>query len=317
MNTNTDRLIVLGGLWLSLLLVLAGCGSAITSPAPTATPSPTAAASPSLSPTPTPTPTPMPYPALTVTVGCSSNASESLEITGQPAPNLGIQIASKADFSDAQQRPLSLDPKTFTYAQSIPATPYPDGVYVRWVGDPSVTAHGISPGACSALKPSGRGVSEDELAAACAHGTAIAEVASYAASVHPHPLALVWNGGSGWSYEGYAIGGVWNAHSTDPWPSPVQLVACEDAKTAVKAGSCGTWQSTDGMVGEVIRYEYAVTVRVVVGRTGKTLTSKTFYGSVVACDSSWHTDDVNPPWRIYGSDPNSDSVSSYEGALSK
>ena len=144
------------------------------------------------------------------------------------------------------------------------------------------------------------------------------EAAKYTASVHPHPLVFVWSLDGTWQYQNYAIGGTWNTTSSAAWPSPIQLAVCEGAKTGVKVGSCGQWKDTGSLVtGQVVRYKYGVTVRVVAARTGKTLSSKTFYGSTISCNGDWHTDDASPPWRIYGGDPNEDTISNYEASLSK
>lgn len=150
-----------------------------------------------------------------------------------------------------------------------------------------------------------------QLSAACNHAKGIAAAGKYAG--HTHPLVDLYNN-NGWSVSGYASGGKW---LLTPLTAPIQLIACEGAEKTVRQGSCGTWKRSDGVMGEVVRYRYAVNVQILFARTGKTLSSKTLYGSSVACDSSWWTDDINPPWRIYGGHVDTNAVSNYEAAASK
>jgi hypothetical protein len=241
-------------------------------------------------------------------VGCSADNGMAVYIVGGPAPDPHIQISWQADFGDASGQ-FALEPRYNSYSTSRVPSEYPDGVYVRWTGDPSVTAHGVSPGPCANLP-----ISKEQMAAACAHGTAISQAGIYTASVHPHPLVLVTHPDNSWQYWNYAIAGNFNAIWYSPWPSPVQLIVCESARTAVKAGSCG-WYKKAGVTGEVVRYKDNVTVRAIVARTGKVLSSKTFVGFVPTCDTS-KIENESPPWEIHGA-PNSSAIQAYELSLSK
>jgi hypothetical protein len=161
-------------------------------------------------------------------------------------------------------------------------------------------------------------VTEDQLAAACA-GTPIPGAAAYSGSLHPLVVNYVDAAGD-WVVEMYKFSYFYpiNAKWYDgTWPGAIQLVLCVPAEKAVKVGSCGRYKRAgDGKVGEVIRYKESVTVRVVVALTGRTLQSKTFYGTVPACSKSLPDPGTNPPWRIYGNDPSHSAINKYAVAVS-
>jgi hypothetical protein len=86
------------------------------------------------------------------------------------------------------------------------------------------------------------------------------------------------------------------------------------ASYAGDSGSCG-WYKKAGVTGEVILYKDNVTVRAIVARTGKVLSSKTFVGFVPTCDTS-KIQNESPPWEIHGA-PNSSDITAYELSLSE
>jgi hypothetical protein len=101
------------------------------------------------------------------------------------------------------------------------------------------------------------------------------------------------------------------------WASPVQLVVCLSDKD-VKVGSCGTYtRRSDGKSGQIIRYRYSTAARVIVAGTGKTLQSKTYYGSTPACASTLSIPaSGSPPWALYGDGANRDAVNEMTMSLS-
>jgi hypothetical protein len=155
-------------------------------------------------------------------------------------------------------------------------------------------------------------VTEAQLAASCNHGTPIAAAAKYSGT--SHPLALL-EAETGWSLTGYVINGTWNSAYGGTYdhgfPAALQLVACQGAQKTVRVGSCGDYRDSYGYTGEVIRYKYTVNVRIIVARTGKSLKSKNFSGSVLKCSDSFTIYSSDPPWKIYGTDPSSDAIDSY------
>jgi hypothetical protein len=146
----------------------------------------------------------------------------------------------------------------------------------------------------------------------------IATAAKYAGSYHP--LVIVVDETSyGWSVDDgysttYSVDDRW---VTNSWTSPLQLVVCVGAETAVRVSSCGYYNAEDGAYGQVVRYKYSKAVRVKVAKTGKTLQSKTFYGSTPSCSSSFTVPwGAPPPWKIYGGDPNDSSINTYATKVS-
>ena len=108
----------------------------------------------------------------------------------------------------------------------------------------------------------------------------------------------------------YAISNKWYSQT---WGSPIQLVACVGARTIVKIGSCGTYRrKSDGKVGQLIRYKLSITVRIALAKTGKTLQSKTFYGSTPSCTQNVSLPDSHdPPWQEYGSEVDDNAINNY------
>ena len=105
--------------------------------------------------TPTPTPTPtLGYPPLYLEPGCIDGTTATYTATGAAAPDLAIEIAGDAQFSYVYTPSYLLDPSTFTYYGAYFMPAFPDGLWVRWVNDPSITAHMANPTAsCNAPTP--------------------------------------------------------------------------------------------------------------------------------------------------------------------
>ena len=155
-----------------------------------------------------------------------------------------------------------------------------------------------------------RPLTERELKAAC-NGTRIPRAAKYAGTVHP--LVVVFGGAV--SADDFAINAKWGSGT---WPGEIQLIVCVGPQKHVNLGSCGTYiRKSDGRVGQVIRYRHAQVVRVVVARTGKTLQSKTFYGSTPTCAKSLPDPGTSPPWRFYGNNVSDNAINKYATSVSR
>jgi YVTN family beta-propeller protein len=162
--------------------------------------------------------------------------------------------------------------------------------------------------------------SDAELEAACPNGTAIAESDPYSGTIHP--IGVVYGD----------VSGRWYVYSTFPsrapinlpyWihpvlhVGPVQLVICVGFPTEVKVDSCGSYTRTsDGTVGEVIRYKQTMTVQVIVAATGKNLETNVFYGSIPDCANTVSLPISGPPWAIYGGDVDYKAVNSWIDGVS-
>ncbi len=170
---------------------------------------------------------------------------------------------------------------------------------------------------------------EDQLIAACRHGTPVPWAAPYAGKVHPLVVIEQWWGDSWYSdypsdievvAPSYAINAKWRKGT---WTGPIQLVVCvpDPEATSVKVRSCGrSWKRTDGVVGELLIYQYKSKIRVVVAATGKTLQSKVLVGTVPPCGgggSSLLDLDVDPPWKKFGYAVTPAQVSKYATAVAK
>ena len=112
---------------------------------------------------------------------------------------------------------------------------------------------------------------------ACYKGTPVPGAVPYAGKIHP--LVVVDENDAGLAdvdtNKDFLSSG-W------PWPSPIQLVLC--AHTEKKTvGSCGTYKSEGGIVGEVVRRQEVMTVRAIVAATGKELQKKVITSAAAKC----------------------------------
>jgi hypothetical protein len=155
----------------------------------------------------------------------------------------------------------------------------------------------------------------DEIKAACA-GKPVLEAAKYAGTLHPL-AAVYWSGASdgAWTLDHvYDIDAKWFG---DLWPSPIQLVVCVGESKEVRVSSCGTYRrSSDNVVGQLVRNRLAEVVNVVVASTGKTLQSKTFYGTTPKCAFDVEILGGNPPWAIHGTAPDDVAINQYATSVS-
>jgi hypothetical protein len=294
--------------FLATLALLAGGCSGGVSPTPTGLPVATT------SPSPSPTKA-YSYPPLTLSIDCST-----FEVIGAFAPDLGFQLAAKADFSDAVPVFGYLDASTFTLTIKYQPGDFPDGIYIRWAADPSVGTHAYIPSSCPTPKPkvTPNPITEGALKEVC-KGTPVPAADPYGGTVHP--LVLV---------TAMPAAGMWDLYKTlfdidakwydNEWPGPIQLVVCVGYSQLVKVDSCGTYtRQSDGARGQMIRYKRSSTVRVVVAQTGKDLQSKVFYGPVPACAktlSNVDNPDGAPPWKISGYDADSGAINAWAVSVS-
>jgi len=171
---------------------------------------------------------------------------------------------------------------------------------------------------------------EEQLLAACRHAKPVSWAAPYGGKVHPLVVVEDWRGDTWYSDypanidvvdSSYAINLKWR---NDTWTTPIQLVVCnpDPNKTSVRVASCGgNWKrESDGVVGELLKYQYRSKIRVVVAKTGKTLQTKTLYGTVPPCGGGGASSldlDVKPPWKKYGYEVTAAQVSKYATTVSK
>lgn len=165
--------------------------------------------------------------------------------------------------------------------------------------------------ACTPTGATGPGASPRpnvaDLVSSCG-GTPVPGAAEYAGTVHP--LVVVSGGRLASPLD---INLKW---LNGLWPSPLQLVVCLDAELAVRVESCGSYtRGSDGVVGEVIGYQYAQALRVVVATTGRTLQSRTFYGMTPVCADTLSVLGP-PPWKIYGDHVSADTINQYATSVS-
>jgi hypothetical protein len=140
-------------------------------------------------------------------------------------------------------------------------------------------------------------VIEAQLIKSCASGSPIPAAAKYTGSGHP-VMELMYGGT--WELNAFAVDG----ELAVGYPKPIQLVACIGTKKTVKIGSCGTYQeSGTGKVGTLLRYHYLMNITIRNAKTGKVIKTKALYGSTPSCSGGFTYYGDNPPWRIYGSDP--------------
>ena len=160
-----------------------------------------------------------------------------------------------------------------------------------------------------------------DLLSAC-DGKPVPGADPYAGTVHPLVVVYYesgadygwWLGGAQYARDDWDINQKW---FDGDWPSAIQLVVCLDPYKSIKMGSCGSYKrSGDNVVGQVIRYKWSETVRVVVASTGKTLQSKVVLGGTPTCHSKLDDPGGNPPWLIHGSVPNADYINTYAVGVS-
>lgn len=75
--------------------------------------------------------------------------------------------------------------------------------------------------------------------------------------------------------------------TAEAWPGPIQLVVCITLNKSKKVGSCGMYESTNGAVNEMTRYQSSVTLRLVAARTGKVLQKKVITQAAPACKKTY------------------------------
>ena len=187
-----------------------------------------------------------------------------------------------------------------------------------------VVANGLKPTAAPTPQPTPEPTPEptatiptasvDELELAC-KGTPVPEADAYASSLHPMVVARQSTNINGWALD--TANELTLKWDNGTWLSPIQLVACISDEVDMKVGSCGSYRRfSDGKVGTVVRYHQAITVKIVVAKTGKVIQSKSFYGTTPKCSSQVEISSDPPPWKIYGGYPSDAAISSWILAVS-
>jgi len=159
-------------------------------------------------------------------------------------------------------------------------------------------------------------ITDDDIILLCDKGTKIAMATKYAGKVHP--LVLVTNTTSGWSIDSYGdrydIDHNW---PTGVWVHDLQLVVCVGSQGSKSAGACKNQyrRNSDGAVGKVTRYRYYLSIKVMVASTGKTLATKSLYGSTPVCGGTISLPSTPAPWRLYGTQVDDTAVNAYAVSL--
>jgi hypothetical protein len=185
-------------------------------------------------------------------------------------------------------------------------------------GEPSPTDEPTaSPTATPSPSPT-PGVTFDQISGMCAKAAPIPAATKYGGKLHP--LMLVNEITDGWMVDAsgirYAIDQKWLAGE---WANDLQLILCVGSEGSQNMGACsGSYKREgDGVVGKVVRYRFYQKIRVMVASTGKTLQSKTLYGSTPKCSGSVSIPATAPaPWHIYGSEITDSSVNKYAVSVS-
>ena len=115
---------------------------------PGVTPGPDRTTSPGETPAPTATSL---YGTLTITTSCQTWSSAPMLVTGSAVPDLHLEFSATADFAQvyANDDLFVLSPPAFTYDTVYGTDAFPNGIYVRYAGDHSVTAYATNKGYCA------------------------------------------------------------------------------------------------------------------------------------------------------------------------
>ena len=94
------------------------------------------------------------YGPLTITTECQTWSSAPLTVTGSAAPDLHLQFGPDAAFSTVYASDdFVLAPPGYTYESLYGTAVFPDGIWVRWAAEPSITAHASNKGYCAGSTP--------------------------------------------------------------------------------------------------------------------------------------------------------------------
>jgi hypothetical protein len=99
-----------------------------------------------------------------------------------------------------------------------------------------------------------------------------------------------------------------------PWSSPIQLVLCARSEKKM-VGSCGTYTSEGGIVGEVVRRQEVMTVRVIVAATGKELQKRVIKSAAAKCPRTL-TVAIMGEWAVWN-EVTPAQINDYARAVSK
>jgi hypothetical protein len=156
----------------------------------------------------------------------------------------------------------------------------------------------------------------EELVAAC-FGKPVPWAAPYAGKVHPLVVAGPW-GGDAWDWfpDLIDINQKWR---DGEWTSPmIQLVVCPGKDEEVPGRSCGIYERSDGVTGELTRLKVKQPIRVIIAETGKRLQTKALYGEDDDCPSSEGVPlGADPPWFFLGDSVTPEQINEYATAVSK
>ena len=121
---------------------ISGLGGPAQSPGPTSGPNST------------PPPTSSPYGPLTITSDCQEYSDAPLVVTGSAAPDLRLEFSPTESFATVYANDIfALSPPTYTYESMYHTPLFPNGIWVRWAGAPSIKAYATNKGYCAGWTP--------------------------------------------------------------------------------------------------------------------------------------------------------------------
>ena len=75
-------------------------------------------------------------------------------MTGSAAPDLHLEFSDSESFATSTRtRAYVLSAPTYTYETMYRVATFPDGLWVRWAGRPSIKAHATNKGYCAGWTP--------------------------------------------------------------------------------------------------------------------------------------------------------------------
>ena len=126
-------------------------GGPAQTPAPSGGPS--ASASPAAE-TPAPTGSSL-YGPLTITTDCQEYSAAPMAVSGSVAPDLHLEFSPTESFATvfANEEVFVLSPPAYTFESMYGTDSFPNGIWVRWAGAPSIKAYATNKGYCAGATP--------------------------------------------------------------------------------------------------------------------------------------------------------------------
>jgi len=115
---------------------------------------PTGTAGPDQTPAPSPTSSAL-YGPLTITTDCQQYSAAPMIVSGSAAPDPHIEFSPTESFTTvfANEDIFVLSPPAYTYESMYGIAAFPNGIWVRWAGAPSIKAFATDKGYCPGWTP--------------------------------------------------------------------------------------------------------------------------------------------------------------------